>query len=190
MANGHEMGDADINDGYLRKMRAMAVALDRIFNGDLMGLDRKTGFVLLVFPFSRRRRRGTPLQLRFERRTGRLGRSSQGSSRKIGGTTCQRGDRVMPISINEAVRGGVERLRLDHWANPADHIKITIVKDPRTGARMLGPWWELWSPINEKVNGRNPVRNLVAGTGMGLGDLDEACWTIYAEPETGPDMAT
>lgn len=84
----------------------------------------------------------------------------------------------MPLSINEAVKAGVERLRLDKWANTDDHIKITIVKDPKTGERWLGPWYELWSPINERVNSRNPTTNMIIGP-LGLGDLDACIWTIY-----------
>jgi hypothetical protein len=84
----------------------------------------------------------------------------------------------MPLSIHEAMQGGIERLRLAKWANPHDHIKITILKDPQTGERMLGPWWELWSPVNEMINGHNPVKNLIVGP-RGLGDLDDPCWSIY-----------
>lgn len=85
----------------------------------------------------------------------------------------------MPLSINEAVKAGVERLRRDNWANADDHIKITITKNPETGERWLGPWWELWSPINEEINGRNPLKFLIIGE-MGLGNLDACVWTIYA----------
>ena len=87
----------------------------------------------------------------------------------------------MPLSINEAVKAGVERLRFDKWANPEDHIKITITKHPETGERYLGAWYELWSPINEEINGRNPVKNMIIGE-MGLGNLDACIWTIYAPP--------
>lgn len=90
----------------------------------------------------------------------------------------------MPLSINEAVKAGIERLRLDKWANPEDHIKITIIADPKTGERQLGPWWELWSPINEQVNGCNPVKNLIVGS-TGLGNLDAEVWTIYAPLSSG-----
>jgi hypothetical protein len=87
----------------------------------------------------------------------------------------------MPLSINEAVKAGVERLRLDKWANPDDHIRITITKDPETGEPYLGWWYELWSPINEEINGRNPVKSIVVGE-LGLGDLNAPRWTIYVEP--------
>lgn len=32
-------------------MRDVAIVLDRFFNGNLRGVNRETGFVLLVFPF-------------------------------------------------------------------------------------------------------------------------------------------
>jgi len=93
----------------------------------------------------------------------------------------------MPLSINEAVKAGIERLRLDKWANPDDHIKIVITKHPETGERCLGVWWELWSPINEEINGVNPVKNLIIGP-MGLGDLNACHWTIYAPSKPPPDQ--
>ena len=85
----------------------------------------------------------------------------------------------MPLSINEAVKAGVERLRRASWAIPDDHIKITITKHPETGEGMLGAWYELWSPMNEAINGRNPTKSLIMGP-MGLGDLNGCIWTIYA----------
>jgi len=90
----------------------------------------------------------------------------------------------MPLSINEAVKAGITRLRLDNWANKDDHIKIVITKHPETGEPYLGAWWELWSPVNEMINGVNPVKNMVIGA-MGLGDLDAACWSVY-NPITPP----
>lgn len=36
---------------HMATMNAVAGALDEVFNGKLKGNDRKTGFVLLVFPF-------------------------------------------------------------------------------------------------------------------------------------------
>lgn len=45
------LGDAPIEDSYREKMQAIAQTLDEFFNGEAKGSDRKTGFVLLVFPF-------------------------------------------------------------------------------------------------------------------------------------------
>ena len=45
------LGDAPIEVEYREKMTAIAKALDELFNGDTKGPARKTGFVLLVFPF-------------------------------------------------------------------------------------------------------------------------------------------
>jgi hypothetical protein len=41
-----------IEEKYREEMNAIARALDQAFNGDARGRDRKTGFVLLVFPFN------------------------------------------------------------------------------------------------------------------------------------------
>lgn len=45
------LGDAPIQPEYYAQMNALASGLDEIFNGELKGADRSTGFVLLVFPF-------------------------------------------------------------------------------------------------------------------------------------------
>jgi hypothetical protein len=47
----HTLGDAPIEEQYRTQMQALAGGLDRIFNGEARGSHRKTGFVLLVFPF-------------------------------------------------------------------------------------------------------------------------------------------
>ena len=41
-----------ISPEYLEMMNKVAAVLDNGFNGDAKGRDRKTGFVLLVFPFN------------------------------------------------------------------------------------------------------------------------------------------
>lgn len=46
------LGDAPIEAEYKDKMVALAHALNEMFNGDAKGDARKTGFVLMVFPFS------------------------------------------------------------------------------------------------------------------------------------------
>jgi hypothetical protein len=45
------LGDAPIDEKYRQMMNAVAEALDRTFNDDARGADRKVGFVLLVFEF-------------------------------------------------------------------------------------------------------------------------------------------
>lgn len=44
-------GHAPIQEQYVEDMNAIARTLDEAFNGMLRGSHRKTGFVLLVFPF-------------------------------------------------------------------------------------------------------------------------------------------
>lgn len=49
----HEtIGDAPIDPEFRQLMNGLAAGIDEIFNGDATGADRKTGFVLLVFPFA------------------------------------------------------------------------------------------------------------------------------------------
>lgn len=45
------IGDGPLEDQYREKMIAVVRGLDEIFNGQAGGPGRKTGFVLLVFPF-------------------------------------------------------------------------------------------------------------------------------------------
>lgn len=51
MVDRNSLGDAPIEPEYQAKMRAIAQSLDQIFNGQIGGKGRQTGFVLLVFPF-------------------------------------------------------------------------------------------------------------------------------------------
>jgi hypothetical protein len=45
------VSDAEIEPQYREKMREIARILDAVFNSDAKGNERKTGFVLLLFPF-------------------------------------------------------------------------------------------------------------------------------------------
>ena len=47
----HYYGDAPAEPEYIEQMKAIAKALDQIFNGELRGHDRKTGFILMVFNY-------------------------------------------------------------------------------------------------------------------------------------------
>jgi flagellin-like hook-associated protein FlgL len=46
-----EYGDAPIQEEYRRLMEGIAGVLNKTFNGDAKRGERKTGFILLVFPF-------------------------------------------------------------------------------------------------------------------------------------------
>lgn len=46
------LGSAPIEAAFRQQMNAIAEVLDDTFKGDKRGADRKTGFVLLVFPFT------------------------------------------------------------------------------------------------------------------------------------------
>lgn len=59
------------------------------------------------------------------------------------------------ISINQAAAQGIDKLRQPIWASPDDYLKIDIIDGK------AGPWGHLYSPINEAINGRNPVDMLL-----------------------------
>lgn len=46
------LGDGPIESEYRELMNAIARGLDKAFNGEVRGKERKTGFILLVFPFN------------------------------------------------------------------------------------------------------------------------------------------
>src|SRR5580658_7508076 len=54
------------------------------------------------------------------------------------------------ISLNDAVRLGIQRLRDPVWANPFDHLEIDIVNGH------YGPWFHLFSPMNKWISGKDP----------------------------------
>jgi len=47
-----QLGDQPIQPEYIKQMNALARALDKLLNGEAKGLERKTGFVLMVYPFN------------------------------------------------------------------------------------------------------------------------------------------
>lgn len=51
MSRKHTLGDAPIEARYIEEMNQLARFIDARFNGLTKGAARKTGFVLLVFPY-------------------------------------------------------------------------------------------------------------------------------------------
>ena len=80
---------------------------------------------------------------------------------------------VEHISINEAVKTGVTKLRLDHWTDSKDHIEIHIA-DQIKG--WVGPWVKFWSPTLEHIGRENPYETLITEF-----DADDKCWSPYLE---------
>lgn len=55
------------------------------------------------------------------------------------------------ISINDAVKLGIERLRYPTWTEPVDHLKIDIIDG------QLGPLIHWFSPENKMFIGEDPI---------------------------------
>ena len=79
------------------------------------------------------------------------------------------------ISIADAAKLGIERVRLPQWANPLDHLKIDIIKGKP------GPWLHLFAPFNKECNGRDPV-NFLWMTGPMKTDVNVAEFVVYEGP--------
>lgn len=74
------------------------------------------------------------------------------------------------ISINEAMRRGLTKLRLDKWSNPQDHIELQ-----KLDAGNYGPWVKLWSPTAAVCGYPNPQKLIITM----LGDLDDPSWRPF-----------
>jgi len=81
------------------------------------------------------------------------------------------------MTLAEAVAAGHARVRLPHWANSSDYIKLDIIQaaDDPTG-RVCGPWAHLYSPVQKVLGLPRPQTFLLIHLSQPAG------W----EPYTGP----
>ncbi len=79
------------------------------------------------------------------------------------------------ISIADAAKLGIERVRLTKWANPLDHLKIDIVEGKP------GPWLHLFAPFNKECSGRDPV-NFLWIMGPMKTDVNTPEFVVYEGP--------
>lgn len=49
--SAEQLGDGPIDTQYREMMNQLAGLIDRAFNGEAKGPDRKNGFILILFPF-------------------------------------------------------------------------------------------------------------------------------------------
>jgi hypothetical protein len=80
------------------------------------------------------------------------------------------------ISIREAAKRGIERLRSPKWVTPEDHLKIDIVNG------VPGPWVHLYAPFNLECNGVDPVDVLCVQM-----NYESPDWVSYDGPIAGSD---
>lgn len=55
------------------------------------------------------------------------------------------------LSLNDAVKFHIPRLRLPHWSNPRDYIRIEITEDGELGSR-----FQLYSDALSYLGASNP----------------------------------
>ncbi len=91
--------------------------------------------------------------------------------RRVRDAVTTEGENMELISVTQAAKQGVARLRKPIWANKMDHLKIDIIDGTP------GPWLHMYCPFNKECNGRDPVDILGIGS-----DYDAKEF----EPYTGP----
>lgn len=60
------------------------------------------------------------------------------------------------LSIRQAAKNGIDKLRRPIWALREDHIQIDLFENGK-----FGPWVHIYSPVNDQINGKNPVDVLI-----------------------------
>ena len=78
------------------------------------------------------------------------------------------------ISINQAVKRKIDRLRKPTWANKMDHFKLYLFDEER-----IGPWIQFYSPFNKECNGRDPVDILLP---IWVPNMDIKEFEVYKGP--------
>lgn len=84
------------------------------------------------------------------------------------------------MSLKEAAKLGVSRVRQSNWSHKMDHIEIHIVRDAAgnpTG--QYGPWLKLYSPFNVPINGRDPVSFLAFSMPNDLPKIDPDAKALF-----------
>lgn len=79
------------------------------------------------------------------------------------------------MSLKEAAARGIERVRQPNWVGEFDHIKIDLLPDGK-----MGPWAHIYSPMNQSINGRDPV-DMLCLKGIGV-DPDAQGGYAYTGP--------
>ncbi len=82
------------------------------------------------------------------------------------------------MTLREAVKRGISKVRDPGWACKDDYIQIDILPNPADPkSPHHGPWVHLYSPLNEVVGNPNPATMLCT-----MFDWNEDGWEEY-KPE-------
>lgn len=74
------------------------------------------------------------------------------------------------LSLRQAARSNITRLRLPNWVNNADYVEIDTM-----GGEIVG-WIKLYSPLNESIGVENPKK-----LPLFFFDLDKEEWLPWHE---------
>jgi hypothetical protein len=85
------------------------------------------------------------------------------------------------MTLGEAARLGISRVRLPRWSNPLDYLKLDIVQMP-DGHYTFGPWVHLYAPIQSVIGEPTPQDIPAWGREMSVSE-----WEIYAGPRNEKD---
>ena len=77
------------------------------------------------------------------------------------------------MTLNEAARSGVSRVRDPQWANPGDYLKVHLIKN-EDGTFHHGPWLNLYSPLQSVMGVPTPQSLLFTSV-----NWDEDGWDVY-----------
>lgn len=80
------------------------------------------------------------------------------------------------MTLEEAAKKRIERVRLDIWSNKNDYLKLTIIDEK------LGPILKLYSPTNKIIGEKNPQL-----TSIYLGNTLEVNGFVEYKGEIDPD---
>jgi hypothetical protein len=89
------------------------------------------------------------------------------------------------ITIDEAVRLGITKLRAPHWADRTAHIEISVHEVD--GKNVHGPWVRLYDPSSQESLGEPTPQKILWFAVFPPGSNTLAEWEVYKDPSAEPD---
>lgn len=88
------------------------------------------------------------------------------------------------MTINDAIRLGICRIRMPYWAEPTCYLKLEFIqKEAGSSAFYVGPWFRLFSPVTQKGCGYPTPQDILSFNFS----FDEEGWEPYIGPISDKD---